>query len=199
MKLDARRIKITTQPTIEPVSRADAKLHCRIDGATEDVLIDGWIEAARQQCEDIAGRAFVKRTYTAYLDYWPVAMCLELPYPPLIAVASIKYYDIDGNAAVTYDAANYLVDTYSEPGRIAFKSNASWPSVILREINGVEIIYSAGFGTADTDVPARYKAAMYLMIAHFYEHRESVLTEAGTFPAILQQGVYDLLQTDKVQ
>ena len=36
-----------TKPLVEPVSLADAKQHCRTDGAEEDTLLEGMIRAAR--------------------------------------------------------------------------------------------------------------------------------------------------------
>lgn len=194
--IDPRRVKITTQPSIEPVTSTEAKLHCRIDASTEDSLIAFWIETARLQAEDISRRSFITRTYTAFLDAWPSDI-FELPYPPLLAVTSIKYYDDAGGAAVTFSSSNYQVDTHSEPGRVALKSAADWPSVTLRDINGVEIIYTAGYGSAATDVPDRYKAAMLLLIAHYYENRESVIVGQGVSVSQLPQGVYDLLMMDR--
>jgi uncharacterized phiE125 gp8 family phage protein len=179
MKIDARRIKITTAPSIEPVTETEAKLHCRVDHSTEDAIFTRLIETARIQCEDIARRAFITRTFTAYLDCWPYMTRFELPFPPLIAVTSIKYYDDAGSSAATFASSNYQVDAHSEPGRIALKSSATWPSVSLRELNGVEIIYTAGYGALATDVPDRYKEAMLLLIGHLYEHRESVVVEQG--------------------
>jgi uncharacterized phiE125 gp8 family phage protein len=195
--IDPRRVKITTQPSIEPVTTAEAKLHCRIDQSTEDTIVDRLIETARQQCEDIARRAFITRTYTAYLDCWPYMTRFELPYPPLLGITSVKYYDDAGSPSVTYSSSNYQVDAHSEPGRFALKNTASWPSVSLRDLNGVEIIYTAGYGALATDVPDRYKAAILLTVAHLYEHREAVVVEQGVSLAQLPQGVYDLLMTDR--
>lgn len=194
--IDPRRVKITTQPSIEPVTSTEAKLHCRIDASTEDSLIAFWIETARLQCEDISRRSFITRTYTAYLDCWPSSL-FELPYPPLLAVSSIKYYDDAGSAAATFSTSNYQVDAHSEPGRVCLKSTADWPSTTLRDINGVEIIYTAGYGSNATDVPDRYKAAMLLLIAHYYENRESVIVGQGISISQLPQGIYDLLLMDR--
>lgn len=195
--IDPRRIKITTPPASEPISVAEAKLHCRVDHSTEDTPFAGWIETARIQCELIAQRSFITRTYTAYLDNWPYMTRFELPYPPLIGVTSLKYYDDQGSAAVTVSSSDYLVDVNSEPGRFALKSTATWPSVTLREINGVEMIYTAGYGTEAADVPENYRNAMLLVIGHLYEHREGVIIEQGVTIADLPQGVYDLLLLDR--
>jgi uncharacterized phiE125 gp8 family phage protein len=197
MVIDPRRVKITTAPAIEPVTAAEAKLHCRIDASTEDSLIAFWIETARQQCEDISRRAFITRTYTAYLDCWPYMTRFELPYPPLLTIASVKYYDDLGSAAATYSSANYQVDAHSEPGRFSLKNTSTWPSTTLRDLNGVEIIYTAGYGSNATDVPDRYKAAILLLVAHYYEHRESVIVGQGVSLAQLPMGVNDLLMTDR--
>lgn len=195
--IDARRVKITTAPAIEPVTTAEAKLHLRVDHTTDDTLIDRLIETARIQCEDVARRAFITRTFTAYLDHWPNMTRFELPFPPLLTVTSIKYYDDLGSAAATFASSNYQVDAHSEPGRISLKANATWPSVTLRDLNGVEIIYTAGYGPAATDVPDRYKAAVLLLVAHLYEHRESVVVEQGVSLMALPMGIMDLLMTDR--
>jgi uncharacterized phiE125 gp8 family phage protein len=197
MKIDPRRVKITTAPAVEPITAAEAKLHCRVDHSTEDAIFTRLIETARIQCEDIARRAFITRTYTAYFDCWPYMTRFELPYPPLIGITSVKYYDDLGSAAVTVSASNYQVDTNSEPGRFALKSTASWPSTTLRELNGVEIIYTAGYGALAANVPARYKDAMFLLIAHYYEHREAVVVEQGVSLTELPMAVYDLLTADR--
>lgn len=193
-KIDPRRIKITTAPSTEPVTATEAKLHCRVDHSTEDDIFTRLIETARIQCEDIARRAFVTRTFTAKLDCFP-GNVFELPFPPLATVTSIKYTDADGNQS-TYSSGNYIVDTHSEPGRVALKSSADWPSVTLQQINGVEIIWTAGYGAASA-VPQRYKEAVLLMVGHLYEHRESVVVEQGVSLSELPQGIYDLLLIDR--
>ena len=194
--IDPRRVKITTEPVAEPIDLAEAKLHCRVDADDEDALFARLIYMARVQCEQVARRSFITRTYTAMLDYWPYMTRFELPYPPLVSVTHIKYYDEDGVEA-TFNAANYVVDAHSEPGRIALKSSSSWPSVTLREINGVEIRWVAGYGNNLDDVPDTYRAAMLLLIAHLYEHRESVVVEQGVSLAELPMAFYDLLMTDR--
>jgi uncharacterized phiE125 gp8 family phage protein len=192
--IDARRVKITTQPTSEPVSLEEAKEQLHITHNDEDSFIDGLIVAARIHCEDVARRAFVTRSYTAFLDKWP-SWVFELPYPPMLGVTSIKYYDDLGGAAVTFSASNYIVDAHSEPGRVALKSTADWPSPTLREINGVEIIYTAGYGDAE-DVPQNYKAAIKLYIGSLYENRESLTTAQGI--SVIPNPDFDrLLLTDR--
>lgn len=195
MKIDASRIKVTTAPAIEPLTTAEVKLHLRIDHSEEDALIDRLIQTARQQCEDVSRRAFITRTLTAKLDCWPDCT-FELPFPPLLAVTSIKYTDISA-VQTTFSASNYIVDAHSEPGRIGLKWSSYWPSVTLQAINGIEIIYTAGYGAAATDVPDRYKAAILLLVAHLYENREAAVVGQGFSSQALPFGLDALLLTDR--
>lgn len=193
--IDARRVKITTQPIAEPVSLNEAKEQLHIIHNYEDTYIDGLIVAARNYCEQVSRRAFVMRTYSAMLDCWPYWTRFELPYPPLVSVEEINYTNDQGVTA-EYDAANYIVDAHSEPGRIALKSTATWPSVTLQEINGVEIVYTAGYGDVE-DVPETYKAAIKLLVAHLYENREAVTTAQGISVVTTPLGLDALLLTDR--
>jgi len=193
--IDARRVQITTQPAEEPITLDEAKEQLHILHDDEDGFIHSLMIAARIHCEQVARRSFVTRTYTAMLDCWPYMTRFEVPYPPLLGVTSIKYTDNAGNQA-TYAASNYLVDTHSQPGRIVIKASASYPSVTLQEVNAVEIAYTAGYGES-LHVPATYKAAVKLMLAHLYENREAVTVAQGISVMTTPLGLDTLLLTDR--
>lgn len=95
-------------------------------------------------------------------------MPLKLPKPPLQSVLSIKFTD-STNAQTTFDPANYIVDTASEPGRIALAYGQSFPNITLQPINGIAIQFVAGYGAA-TAVPENVKTAIKLYVAHRYEN-----------------------------
>jgi uncharacterized phiE125 gp8 family phage protein len=101
----------------------------------------------------------------------------------------VIYTDYDG-VPHTVSASDYVVDTDSEPGRIALKS---CPAGSLREIGGIKITYQAGYSTGNL-LPKIYEIAMLLLISHMYENRE-VLTEASL--SELPYGVSALLSIDK--
>lgn len=195
MRIDATRMRITSAPAEEPVTLAEAKLHLRIDHADEDALVDRLIVLARTQCEEIARRSLVTRTYAAALDDWPGDRSFEFPQPPLIGVTSVTYTD-DVGVTRTLASSEYLVDTYREPGRLVLKTNANWPTVTLREINGVTVTWTAGYGGAE-DVPARYIQAMLLLVSHLYENREAVLVAQGVSVMALPMGLDMLLLNDR--
>ena len=116
----------------------------------------------------------------------------KLPRPLLVSVSSIKYVDSGGTEQTLADSV-YDVDVYSEPGRVGLAFNQSWPA-IRGDINGVEVIYIAGYGAASA-VPEGVKAAMKLLIGHLYEHRESV-SEINM--AEVPMAVKSLLSMDRI-
>jgi uncharacterized phiE125 gp8 family phage protein len=80
-----------TAPSVEPISTAEAKLHCRVDATDEDTLIAALIVAAREYAEKYTGRALITRTVTI-LE--PVTSDpVELPLPPLQFISSVQTVD----------------------------------------------------------------------------------------------------------
>jgi uncharacterized phiE125 gp8 family phage protein len=185
--------KVTTQPTIEPVSLAEAKLHLKIETAdtADDTLISALIKAAREYCEGFQNRAYIEQSITLKFDDF--ADEIIVPKPPLISVTSIKYIDVNGTQQMLA-ATVYAVDTTSEPGRITLAYNQSWPS-IRGDANGVEIIYKAGYGATAAGVPESVKVAIKLLIGHWYEHRESV--NIGNITTEIPMGAMNLLSIDR--
>lgn len=166
---------IKTQPTTEPISLAEAKAQCRVDITEDDGYLDGLIATARRICEEWSSPrlAMLTQTWLYVADDFPGSDTLELEVGPLQSVTSIKYTDASGVTA-TFASTNYLVDTYT--GRVRLKSNASWPSVTLRELNGVVVEFVAGYGDTGTAVPEHFRHAVKMLVGHWYEMREPVAT-----------------------
>lgn len=152
-----------------PVSLSDMKLHLKVEQDADDTLITTLISAATSYCQDFQHRAYITQTRIDNYDRFP--RWFPVSYPPLISVTSIVYIDTNGDQQ-TLAADQYRVDNVSEPGRITPAFSVSWPAT--RDVtNAVILTYSAGYGDA-VDVPTRVKAAIKLLVAHWYEHREDV-------------------------
>jgi len=136
-------------------------------------------------------RQLCTATWTLKLDSFPPADYIELPRPPLATVTSVKYYDLAGTQQ-TFSSGKYTVDTHSEPGRVVLNYGESWPS-IRSQSQAVEVIYTAGYGADDTSVPEALQCALRLLVGHFNENREAVLT--GTISKTVELAVDALLQT----
>lgn len=187
--------KLYAAPAIEPVTLAEAKLACRVDIADDDALITAFITAARETVELIARRALINQTWDLVLDAFPGEDRLTLPRPPLSSVTSITYVSSAGVSAQVA-AASYYVDTQSEPGRVVLNTGYSWPATTLRIASGVTVRYVAGYGAAASAVPERYKVAIKLLVAHWYENRAAVET-SGAAPQEVPLGVVALLWLDR--
>lgn len=181
-------------PASEPVTLGEAKSHVRVDTADDDALINGLIRAAREYCEDFQGRSYLEQTWQLWLDAWPEGNEIILPRPPLKSVTHVKYYGADGTE-YTLPATDYIVDTVSEPGRIVLGYGKTWPSITLRLANAIVVEYVAG-RAAVGEVPQRVKQAMQLLVGHWYEHREAVLT--GSISKEIELSVHALLWPDRV-
>ena len=182
------RLTETVSPAIEPLTLAEIKTFLRIDHNDDDAFVTDLILAARQLCESVTGRSLITRSYSLYLDFWPDApltewwdgvregadvvgkiRALSLPKPPLLSITQIKVYAADDTSA-DFPSASYYVDTVGIPGRIVLTHGSSSP-VPGRAANGIEIQFTAGYGTTAQSVPALLRQGMKQVIAHLYEHR----------------------------
>ena len=183
-----------TEPVVEPVSLAEAKLHMRVEITEDDTLIAGLITAAREHFESTARPqlAMLTQTWRYVTDAWPADDTLELRPWPLQSVTSIKYTS-DAGVEATLASSNYVVDTYSEPGRVRLKSTATWPSTTLAALNGLVVEFVAGYGDTPGDLPQRLRQAVLLLVAHWYENREPVVV-SGAMPKELPLSVQSLMR-----
>ncbi len=179
------RLKLITEPTIEPITLIEARAHLRLDisgsppSHPDDMLISSLIKAVRQHIDGQygwLGRAILPQTWELYLDEFPDNE-IRIPLPPLISIDSVKYDDPNGNEQ-TVSPANYVVDNVSQPAWILPISTFSWPDT-MDTVNAVRIRFQAGY-TDVASVPESIKAAMKLMIGHFYENRENVIVGASS-------------------
>lgn len=179
------RISVVTSPALEPLTLEELKDHLRVTWDTEDAHINALQTAARQWSEAFTRRQFITATYKLTLP--TLVWKTYLPRPPLQAVSSIAYIDVDG-VSQTLDPSLYEVDTEAEPGVVHKAYNATLPST--RSVwNAVQITFIAGYGGRE-DVPQAIKQAVLMLVEHYYRQRSA--TTEGTVSSI-PLGVKSLL------
>jgi uncharacterized phiE125 gp8 family phage protein len=191
-------LSVFAAPAIDPLSLAEAKAHCNIDDSILDWdgLIGDLIQTANEHVEDFTHRAGISRTLDYKVDDFPGWYCaLELPKPPLVSVTSVSYVDTNG-VTQTWSSALYTILNAADetmPGQIVPAYQQSYP--VTRDVpNAVTVRYVAGYGTDPKDVPARWKAAMKILIAHWFKAgREPVAVGSGTTVAPIPMTVDALL------
>ncbi len=197
-------LTLVTAPTVTPVSEPEVWEHLRVTlseagvDPVDKTHIAALITAATDYLDGrdgILGRALVTQTWDYTIDRFPCEDFIRLPLPPVQSITHIKYVD---NAGVlqTWPSSNYALsaDKTQRP-RVDLGYGLSWPetrcqrdAVTIRMVCG----YASGNSPEDASaVPGTIKAAMLLLIGHWYEHREEVLV--GVTPASLPMGVDALL------
>ena len=173
-------VKIAVHPTEEPVLLDYARKHLivDIDDDDTDAEIMRCVASARRYAEGFLNRALVTQTWDLYLDEFPDADYIELPLPPLQSVSWLKYKSTAG-VLTTMDAADYIVDIVSEPGRAALAYGESWESTYA-EIQAVQVRFICGYGRGE-DVPEDIRQAIMMKAAQLYENRGD---EAIAIPSI---------------
>jgi len=182
-------LSLVTAPSGEPLAAAELLDHVRELDTTQAPYLETLGVVARQHVEEYCRRALLTQTWKLLLDAFPEDEFIRLPRPPLQSVTTVQYRDLTGTL-VTWDAANYVVDTASLPGRIHRAYGISWPSTRC-QANAVEITYVAGYGTQPEAVPEPVRHALKLLVGHWYNIREPVIT--GTIATPLPLTVAALL------
>ena len=174
---------LVTPPAAYPVTLAEAKANCRIDGTDEDTLVNGLIAAATAHVESRTGRSIIERVYDVTFDAFADEMIL--PVGPVLSVDEVAYLDTT-NATQTLASSAYQVDNTNSPHRIIREPGASWPAASQRK-NAVTVTVTVGYDT----VPPELKQAILLLVGDWYRNRES--TVVGTISSELPNAVNALL------
>ena len=213
--VDRGSLELTVAPATEPVTRAEAKLHARIETTADDDLVDAYIVAARQLVERLTGRALITQTWTLTLDDWPRSSRddwwdgwreapistvdgadeVEIRKAPFLAITSVATIAESDGAATAWAATNYYaIKDASGFGRLVKKSSATWPTIAAgsqRLKGGIVITFTAGYGANASDVPMALRQAIKDIVAHWYENREAAGSGLSAAPmktmALIQQ------------
>ena len=171
------QVKLITPPTIEPVALNDVKLHLRIDvdAVDEDEYLEALITATRGHVEDVTGRKLLTQTWDYFLDEWPRANFIKLPFGNLqdgLGVAPIvTWKDSAGTSTTLTVTTDYLVETNGEAlGRIVLPYSVTWPSGTLYPSNPITIRFVCGW-TAAASIPFKIVAGVKMICSKMYEGR----------------------------
>ena len=166
----------TVDPTSEPVTVADAKLHMRVDtgDTSQDKVIERALLSATAHVEKFTGLSLIQQTWRLSLAKFtdpeggPDSRVIELPKPPLQTVTSVAYTDTAG-ASQTFSSASYTVITDSKPGVIELGFSADWPET-RSVLEAVVITYVTGY-TAANSIPDDIIQAILLQTTALMSNR----------------------------
>jgi uncharacterized phiE125 gp8 family phage protein len=169
--------KVTAAPAKEVFTLNEVKNYLKVDTSADDTLITTLLQSAREVAERYLNQALITQTITEKLDRLNNPI-IYLSVSPVIAVSLFQYND-GVNSVQTYNSANYVVDTFLKPGRLALAYGATWPT-LYGNINDVTITYTAGYSTEPSGVPMQIRQAVLMMIADGYDNREDYIKKLPT-------------------
>jgi uncharacterized phiE125 gp8 family phage protein len=157
---------VTVAPATEPVTLAEAKTHCRVDGSDSDSELGAMIAAARGFVEDYCGVKLVSQTVVLRCS----SFCdlVDLPIAPISAVTGVTYLDSSGVEQTLSTDVYEAVLTDLEP-HIRLKINQSWPSIRCAS-DAIRVTASAGYAS----LPAPIHHTVLLLIGHWFDNRSTV-------------------------
>jgi len=232
------QLYLITPPTDDVVTLDEAKAFLRETTSDNDALITALIAAAVSTIDPVSGgwlgrslrpttwelrqpsfggfnchwKGYLDRDYDRHLS----AAGIQLPYPPLISVDSVKYDDGDGveqTLAADTDYRVFGIGT-ARHARVEPAYNGSWPTSVRYDDEAVRIRFTAGYATPAPDaLPGAIKQAVFLMVKALMDlsarnlfisaesvegvgSRNFVVTENGAM--IMRNTGENLLQTFRV-
>lgn len=190
-------LRVATPPTVEPVSLAEAKRHCRVDTDDDNGYIATLITAAREWVERYLDRAVITQQLVMTME--SLGEVIDLPRPPMAvgdAYTSVSVvYTAPGGGTATLSSAAYRVSRYETPGEITPVYGTSFPAN-LKDENAVTVTWWAGYGEDGSKVPAAIRHAILMLVSHWYETRGATLA-TGAVPQDVPFGVKSLLDSQR--
>lgn len=173
------KLRPVTNPSQEPLTLENAKLHARLDTDDEDKLVMQMIRAARRYVEIATRRALVTSTWDyAIDDDWPLTMSgqqkIRLPINPVASVVSITYQD-GSSPNPTIAATDYTASLGEYNSYIVPAYNVEWPSVLcVPEAATVRFIA----GGAIDSVDPLLLMGLTMLSTHLIERRDLTVEKA---------------------
>jgi uncharacterized phiE125 gp8 family phage protein len=187
-----RSLAVIVQPAVEPVTLAEARLHCAVDHEEFDPMLQSLIQAAREYAERFCRRHFIDTKLQMTLDNFPLEVELPLPRGPVSPTSSrqtveVEYYDTNLSLHSMTEAqpnrvsnsTEFLVNRIAIPPVITPNIIGYWPVVgALR--NAVVVRWWSGFGDSPNAVPRAVRHSILLMVGNWFLNREAAAPTALT-------------------
>ena len=121
---------VSTSSAEEPITLSEAKDQVRIYTTELDEQLNDAISEMREYSEVVTART-LRTTVTRKVEWscWPDSP-VRIPWPPLIAISSVKYFDTAGDEQ-TVSSGDYRVHLSTElQGQVEFISTWSAPVIL---------------------------------------------------------------------
>lgn len=140
------------------------RLDTTVSPLEETALLQGFVDAATDYCENYLNRTIVQKQLK--LTLYKFKPIIYLPFGDVSSVDTIQYIDNNGN---TQQVTSYILSE----NHLTPAYNEVWPNT-RRQLGSVTILYTAGYDLSSSPpdkVPDAIIQAMYLLIGDMYDNR----------------------------
>lgn len=161
-------------PLSAAIPVAGFKQHLRLgsgfaDDGAQDALLETCLRAAMAAVETRIGLALLARRFLWSLTRWSDSQGQVFPLAPVLALESVTVKDRSGDAIAVDPATWVLV----KDGRRPKLRGAGGYLPGFPADGSVEVIFNGGYGAGWNAVPQDLRQAVFLLAAHYYEHRSA--------------------------
>ncbi|MBL4801738.1 MAG: phage head-tail connector protein [Emcibacter sp.] len=160
------RIELISEAERLPVLLSEVRDFLKISHPDEDAMIAGYIRAATGACENFIGRKLIAQKWQLILNDWGNSGEIQIPLSPVLAIDKMEYWN--GTSFQEIAAGDYLLDNTSYQAKILPDATSQWPEPD-RNVAGIQIVVSAGFGEGQNDVPHDIRLGILHWVAAAYE------------------------------
>lgn len=162
-----------------PVTLSDIKSYLRVDTDDEDAVLTGMLAAAVSYVQEVTNTIIVKSSVTVKWADFPSSGVKALGVPVGLyenitpGASSLTYPKTDGTTgSLSFPPLSYR--THGTNIAINVGTLSEWPNDYDRtHQNSVVLVMPATSGSA-INVPSQLSAAIKMLVAHWYVHREGI-------------------------
>lgn len=186
---------ILTEVTAVPTSALPLRAfgaHLRLgtgfaDDGSQDAVLELYLLSAMAAIEARIGQALLAREFLWTVTRWRGEASQPLPLAPVRSIDSVTLIGADGEREEV-EAENWSLLRDSQRPRLVGRFGRHLPRIPRG--GEAELRFTAGHGEAWNEVPADLRQAVFLLAAHFYDHR----SEGSVSGAVIPFGVLALIE-----
>lgn len=189
------QLVLITPPTDDVVTVGELRAQLREESNDQDDMLQSMIDQAVSLLDPATGgnlgRALRPQTWELQLDRFPCGQ-IDLPYPPLITLDSVKYDDQSGIEQTLVDGTDFRM--FGQAG--VYKTfitphyNGRWP-IARCDVSSVRIRFTSGYDPADdgtpVGLPAAIKAYLLWYAAGLFDGRGGILPDTTNIERLLDR------------
>jgi len=175
-------VEETSVPS-EALPVEEFKAHLRLgtgfaDDNLQDPVLDSFLRAAMAAIEARTGKILIAREFSWSLTSWRDASGQAFPIAPVAEIVEVALID-DADVETVLAASTYRLERdHHRPKLVPY--GTTLPNIPKR--GSVEIVFVAGFAPIFGELPADLAQAVFLLAAHYYEHRSETGLNDGGLP-----------------